>query len=146
MQLEATAMEKPVWVTKAEEIARQAHASQKRQDGSPYIAHPAAVAQAAAEYGPAAEAAAWLHDVLEDNQEWTAKRLVDEGIPPTVVSTVCLLTRGEGESYLGYLLAIKTSPEAKRIKLADLEHNLSDLKRGSLRDKYLLAKWILENT
>ena len=39
---------------------------------------------------------------------------------------------------------MKEYPLAIRVKLADLEHNLSDLKKGSLRDKYQLTQHILE--
>lgn len=61
------------------------------------------------------------------------------------VDAIELLTKPEGEdvSYFGYLVKIKTSGIARLVKLADLEHNLSDLKPGKLRDKYLLAQYFL---
>jgi len=34
---------------------------------------------------------------------------------------------------------------ATAIKIADLTHNMCDLREGSLKDKYRLTKYILEN-
>ena len=51
------------------ELARKAHAKQKRKTGEPYILHPIAVATIAAEelmLGVNPVVAAFLHDVVED--------------------------------------------------------------------------------
>jgi GTP pyrophosphokinase len=55
-------------IERAYQVAAQAHASQKRQSGEPYITHPLAVAQILADLGlgPRAIAAALLHDTVED--------------------------------------------------------------------------------
>ncbi|MDD5055993.1 MAG: HD domain-containing protein, partial [Candidatus Peribacteraceae bacterium] len=55
-------------VRRAFEFAAQAHAMEKRQDGTPYILHPLAVAVTLAEWGADRDTiiAALLHDVLED--------------------------------------------------------------------------------
>lgn len=55
-------------IHKAYEAAREAHASQFRKSGEPYITHPLAVAHILAGYGLDAEtvAAAILHDTVED--------------------------------------------------------------------------------
>ena len=53
----------------AYEMAREAHASQKRKTGEPYILHPIAVADIAAEelmLGANPVIACFLHDVVED--------------------------------------------------------------------------------
>lgn len=101
------------------------------------------------EFDPAydeAGAIAAVHDSLEDTPT-TLDDLRNIGMPPRVIKGVLLLTKFPNIEYLDYILNIKRSSIhdlAKFVKLADLTHNLSDLKRGSLRDKYLMAKWILE--
>ena len=66
-------------VIRAEGIARAAHDGQVDKAGMPYAEHPARVAARCAP-DPAAMAAGWLHDVLEDT-EVTAQTLVAHGIP-----------------------------------------------------------------
>lgn len=57
-------------IYKAIDLAKEAHKTQKRKDGSPYIEHPARVVHLLClhEY-PTDEmiAAAWLHDLIEDS-------------------------------------------------------------------------------
>ena len=53
----------------AYELAVEAHSTQRRKSGEPYILHPIAVARICAEeigLGPTAIVAALLHDVVED--------------------------------------------------------------------------------
>lgn len=64
---------------RAETLARAAHAGQVDKAGAPYAAHPARVAAAVAG-DPLAEAAAWLHDVIEDTGT-TLADLRAEGFP-----------------------------------------------------------------
>ena len=52
-------------VGRAEALARSAHAGQVDKAGAPYAQHPERVA-AAVTGDPQAQAAAWLHDVVED--------------------------------------------------------------------------------
>jgi (p)ppGpp synthase/HD superfamily hydrolase len=112
-------------VSLAREIATEAHEGQFRRDGvTPYITHPAAVASRVA--GDAvAEAAAWLHDVIEDTSV-TAGELAARGIPAEVIEIVCLLTLSGDTGYESYLAAIAAHPVAKRVKIADMLTNLSD--------------------
>ncbi len=127
----------------AKEIAREVHKGQKRPIGNKdYITHPEAVANSLDGYE--LKIVAWLHDVLEDSDLWHHD-LTDKGIQLDLVQAVINLTRNKGQDYKDYILQIKYSPEIViKVKIADLKHNLSDLKKGSLRDKYLLALHILE--
>lgn len=63
------------------------------------------------------------------------------------VDAVALLTKpeGEGVSYFDYLTKIKKSGLATIVKVSDIEHNLSDLPPGKLRDKYQLAHYYLSH-
>lgn len=144
-------------VAKALEIATKAHDGQKRWSGEPYINHPLAVAALVRHLGPKYEAAALLHDAIEDtayrtdDSAITAQKLLSWGIPDDVVSSVCLLTHAPDESYLTYVLALKTHTIARAVKLADIEHNLNtsdvfmDGYRRLLRTKWQMARWIIEN-
>lgn len=109
----------------AENIARQAHAGQFRRDGvTPCITHPEAiVARLKAKGGTDEElATAWLHDVLED-----AKEPLDfRGLPSCVVTAVCLLTKRVYEEYDSYLATLKSNELARKVKIQDILHNLSD--------------------
>ena len=69
-------------------------------------------------------AVAWLHDVLEDTSV-TKEQLAMAGIPGDVVATVVSLTN-TGEPYDDYLEWIKGIPMARKVKIADMLHNLSD--------------------
>jgi (p)ppGpp synthase/HD superfamily hydrolase len=134
-------MTKEQLVALAESIARIAHKGQTRWSGAPYITHPEAVAAALTQ--PEHKLVAWLHDVLEDCPAWTAERLVAAGIPGFFVDTVVILTHKKDENYFDYIQRISESGMASTVKVADLEHNISDLKPGCRRDKYLLAREVL---
>ena len=128
---------------KCKEIATKAHGDQKRKDKiTPYIVHPIAVAESFPEDALKLRCISALHDVLEDTPV-TAQDLIRAGVPIDVVEIVEILSRKKGQNYLDYLRKIKQHPDAVRVKLADLEHNLSDLEFGTMRDKYLLAREFL---
>jgi (p)ppGpp synthase/HD superfamily hydrolase len=131
-------------VSLCEIIARDAHKDQKRSDGKDYITHPRDVAKSLTGYD--LQCIAWLHDVLEDNLNFTPQVLANRGVPRSIIENVLALTRFKDsrETYLEYLLNLKKFPEARIVKMADIQHNLRDLKSGNLRDKYLLALYILE--
>jgi len=113
------------FVHRAAELARAAHVGQFRRDGvTPYIRHPEAVAARVAG-DPVAEAAAWLHDVLEDT-DTTVENLRDKQIPDEVIACVVALTNKGDIGYERYLDRIKASPVAKKVKIADMLANLSD--------------------
>lgn len=54
------------------------------------------------------------------------------------------LNKHRYESYLEFILAAKRDYYARIVKMADLKHNLSDLAKGSLKQKYELALHILK--
>ena len=134
---------------KAAEICFVAHKDQKRKFkiGLPYAIHPVRVVLLLMLVGCRDEeilSAALLHDVLEDTY-FEREDLEFFGFPKEILDSVEILTKKPEETYLNYILRCSTDKNAKMVKLADLKHNLSDLSYGSMRDKYLLAKYILEN-
>jgi len=125
---------------RAEILARKAHAGQRRWNMQPYIVHPEAVASNFKD--EILKAIAWLHDTLEDTQVTEADL---KEFPMEVIFGVKCLTRKPSENYLDMILRVKASDFVIPVKIADLKHNLLNLKEGSLRDKYLLALYILEH-
>ncbi len=104
----------------AEALARAAHRGQVDKAGRPYAEHPARVAARVRGDG-AREAAAWLHDVVED----TAVTLVElaERFPAEVVAAVDALTKRAGEPAEVYYERVAADPIARQVKLADLADN-----------------------
>ena len=127
----------------AEQIAREAHKGQKRPIGNEdYITHPEFVAKLVGD-DIELQIVAWLHDVLEDSN-LTFKDLLDKGIPHHLACSVDYLTRKKDQNYKNYILGIKEDEIATEVKIADLKHNLLNLKNGNMRDKYILAFYILK--
>jgi (p)ppGpp synthase/HD superfamily hydrolase len=124
----------------AYELAHAYHAGQKRKNGEDYIRHCERVSDAFTD--DQMKAIAVLHDTVEDTD------LTIQGIEsifgPYVANRVFILTHKKCVSYLDYILAIKQDAKATEVKLADLADNLNGA-TGTLRDKYLMAQWILEN-
>lgn len=112
----------------AREIAREAHAGQVDKLGRDYLeAHLAPIAAGAALFessAPRAEAAAWLHDVLEDT-DVTARELADRGVAPDVVSAVESVTRRPGEAYERLIDRACAHPVGRYVKLVDNAWNLA---------------------
>ena len=132
-------------VTKAYIIARAAHYGQFRFDGkTPYITHPERVSTRleANGFGSEYQAVAMLHDVLEDT-EFTAKDLLDRGIPEHIVYAVITLTKEEGIDYGAYLDKVRINELARVVKIADMIDNLSDQPSKKQIIKYATGLLIL---
>jgi len=144
---------------RAEKFAKLAHMNQMRKTlvcPCPYWTHPEAVAKEVQRrmkergiYGTIqinrAVAAAWLHDVIEDT-EYTKENLQDE-FSDEIVDTVVCLTRekDKGENYFDFIQKVDCHNIARIIKICDIEHNMSDLKEGTLKDKYRFALYMLKD-
>jgi len=134
-------------VSMCEKIATHAHRKQTRKfgadKGKPYIVHPARMASEADSY--LEECVCWLHDTIEDTKE-TQFTLEDHGVPDDVIRRVTMLSKIDEETYLDFILRCRRDPIARDVKLLDINDNLQSLKPGSLRDKYLMAIYILNHT
>jgi (p)ppGpp synthase/HD superfamily hydrolase len=141
---------------KALEFATKAHEGQFRKgSGLPYITHPIAVAEIALELKKTKDKWEWvdedilyvgalLHDTVED-VDWVTLEMIKEEFGIQAYWIVQDLTKIEGENYLTAILRAKKYIYSRLIKIADNTHNSSDLKEGTLKDKYRLSKYILEN-
>lgn len=146
----------------AAEYAEQKHRGQKRKDGKPYFTHVEAVANIVAmdwftlipreaqdnwnKCKDQVVAAAYLHDVIEDCNV-TKQDLLDAGISVMTAEIVDALSKRPGENYFDFIMRIHDGGPFRAgmvaVKLADLQHNMSDLNEGSLKDKYRLSQYIL---
>ena len=136
-------------INKAIDITFSAHKDQKDKAGRPYFMHPVIVAsQMDSEYEICA---ALLHDVVEDS-DFAIEELERE-FPREVTDAVRVLTHDKHMDYLDYVREIKKNPIARKVKLADLNHNLDitriednpKLLEGFMRrrEKYEKAREIL---
>jgi GTP pyrophosphokinase len=122
----------------AYDIAAQAHGTQRRDNGDPYITHPLAVARILGDYhlDTASIATALLHDVIED----TAFKISDLEARfgkeiAGLVDGVTKLTRLElqsdrtkqAENFRKLVLAMSRDIRVLLVKLADRLHNMRTL-------------------
>lgn len=124
-------------------IATEAHKGQKRKFGNDdYIVHPLRVADKFEDLFM--KCIAVMHDVMEDNREYTVQKLQELLVPDIIISKVSLLSHlDKEEPYLDYFMRAISDLVTMRIKLQDLNDNLRNIPKGSLRDKYQLARVII---
>lgn len=124
-------------------LATVAHKGQTRWGGEPYITHPEAVANAVKKYNDEKTVCvAWLHDVVEDTNVTIEEIFKEFG--NEIGNGVLAITKTKDQSYLDYIRQVSRNVHATRVKIADIEHNLQSLKKGSMKDKYELALYMLK--
>ena len=124
-------------------LATKMHEGQKRKYSDyDYIIHPIAVANRFKDESH--KIVAILHDTIEDTT-LTIDDLIKYGLSSNIVEAIDILTKKDGQDYLDYLILVKTNKLARRIKIEDLKHNLSDLKDGCQRSKYNISLYILKH-
>ena len=124
----------------AYDYAAELHEGQFRQSGEPYISHPVAVAQIAANLGLDSDSicAALLHDTVEDCAEKTDLREIEKRFGADVALIVDGLTKivtlqvedkeeGHIETLRKMLLAMSRDVRVIFIKLCDRLHNMRTL-------------------
>ena len=89
--------------------------------GAPYILHPVFVADQMDTEDETI--VALLHDVVEDTPI-TLDDLRDKGYSDEIVVAIDALTRRTGETYSAYIERLSNNKLARRVKIADLRHNL----------------------
>ena len=128
-------------------LSLEAHKDMRRKSGEPYIYHPIAVAQIAAEeigLGPTSIVAALLHDVVEDTD--TTLEDIERQFGKTIAKIIDGLTKISGvfdqtsslqaENFRKMLLTLSDDVRVILIKLADRLHNMRTLD-SMPRDKQL---------
>ncbi|MEU6209834.1 HD domain-containing protein [Streptomyces sp. NPDC047023] len=135
----------PLTLLEVEALARGAHEGQTDKSGRPYAEHLAAVAEGVRVRGgsPEQQAAAWLHDAIED-EALSPAWLETAALPQTVKDMVLAVTKRSGEPLEQYTARILATPGALLVKEADLAHNTDPVRLSELdaatRDR-LTAKY-----
>ena len=108
---------------KAMKLILKAHKGQVDKGGYPYVYHPIHLAEQMKDESTCL--VALLHDVLEDCPDYTMERVTREvGLEKEEQNALALLTHDESVPYLDYVKALSTNPIARKVKIADLQHNL----------------------
>jgi len=111
-------------VMMAEKFAEMKHRGQVDKAGVPYIEHPRAVAGKV--LGEKEKVVAWLHDTVEDTGATIDE--IRDLFGDEIADAVRVITHERGVPYLEYIKGIRGNELARKVKLADLEHNM-DLTR-----------------
>lgn len=142
-------------VEHAFKVAKDAHSSQKRSSGEPYITHPVAVASLLADMRLDHETlmAALLHDVIEDTE------IKEEELAEMFGSTVASLVEGvskldklqfnskeeaQAENYRKMIMAMTQDIRVILIKLADRTHNMRTIQHLRPDKRRRIARETLE--
>lgn len=116
---------------KAMIIAYEAHKNQVDKSGVPYIYHPIHVAE---QMNTENECIiALLHDVVEDTNV-TFKQL-EEVFSKEIIDILKLLTKKKEIDYYEYINKVKENTVARKVKIADIEHNLDRSRLDIITDK-----------
>jgi guanosine-3',5'-bis(diphosphate) 3'-pyrophosphohydrolase len=140
---------------RAYHFSREAHCSQKRSEGSPYIKHPLEVASILAEMrmDPASISAGLLHDTIEDTgttiediREIFGKEIAFIVKALTKLSKVEFRTKKEAqaENFRKMLLAMSEDVRVILIKFADRLHNMRTLEHLPESKRQRIAAETLE--
>lgn len=108
------------------EFVKKAFEEKKDKGGRPYIEHLLFVANKMETEEE--KIVALLHDIVEDIEGITLDTLRQMGYSEKIVKAVDAMTKRKGEDYEDYLKRVKQNPIARKVKLADIKHNM-DLSR-----------------
>jgi (p)ppGpp synthase/HD superfamily hydrolase len=114
-------------------FALAAHTGHTDKYGRPYILHPLhLMSQMETDEE---RMTAVLHDVVEDTER-TLADIEALGVSESVVAAVALLTHDKEQTpYLEYVRALKPNPLARKVKLADLRHNMDIRRMNAVTEK-----------
>lgn len=122
----------------AMKIAYEAHLGQVDKAGVPYIMHPIHLAEQCED--ETTTIIALLHDVVEDNKDYTFEKLEELGFGKREIDALKLLTHEKGVPYMDYVEKIKENKDATKVKLLDLEHNLDETRFDEEERQAMLEK------
>ena len=138
----------PETLSKAYDFAVKAHEKQKRDEGSPYIIHPVAVANILTDLklDSATIATGLLHDTIEDThatyktiEEEFGKEVADlvDGVTKISEFENQAIANSKAENFRKLILATSKDIRVLLVKLADRLHNMRTIKFVSDNDKQI---------
>jgi len=114
-------------------IAEKAFEKKKDLSGNPYMEHLETVASGFPDNSEQ-KTVAILHDLLEDCPEWNEKSL-RALFYDSIVNSIVALTKNDDELYTDYIHRVWKDNTAKRVKIADLKHNMDITRLNKITDK-----------
>lgn len=110
-------------------ISFEAHKDDSDKGGYPYVYHPFYLA--AKFNDESSVCVALLHDVIEDHGDrFSFQSLKDDGFNDEIIDALKLLTHKKGVDYMEYVKDIADNPIARKVKMADLRHNMDSSRIG----------------
>lgn len=109
-------------VRTAIQLAFMFHDGQRDKGDYPYICHPLHVAEQMDD--EESTVVAILHDVVEDTTCTLAH--LSYFFPQSILDAIDAITRREDEEYFDYIHRVAENEIAKKVKIADLHHNLDE--------------------
>ncbi len=145
----------PETLSKAYDFALKAHEKQKRDEGSPYIIHPIAVADILTELklDSATIATGLLHDTIEDThatyntiESEFGKEVADlvDGVTKISVFENQAISNSKAENFRKLILATSKDIRVLLVKLADRLHNMRTIKVVEKQKQIRKAKETME--
>ena len=124
----------------------------KDKGGKPYILHCLWVMNQMDHDDPELMTIAVGHDLLEDKPHWTIDRLRQMKFSERVLTGLDILNHRKEDDYLtAYIPKIRSNPDTRKVKRADLRHNSCLTRLKGLREKdfkrmekYAIAYQMLE--
>lgn len=118
-------------INKIMQMVYDLHNGQQDKSGVPYIYH---VIHVAEQMNMEDETiVALLHDTLEDTN--LNPNIIKDNCGEHILEAVKLLTHKKNEPYFDYIRRIKDSPLARKVKIADLKHNMDLTRIANPSDK-----------
>lgn len=124
-------------------LCATAHQNQFDKGGYPYALHPLKVMHYLKTDDMELMCIAVLHDVVEDTKVTFSDLKHFHGMSDRVIAGIRALTKMPGQTHEEYLEGIKANPDAIKVKMCDLRHNMDirRLKGVSEKDTARLAKY-----
>lgn len=127
---------------RALQLALSIHAGQTDRAGRPYILHPLTLMMQMDTDDERITAV--LHDTIEDSDTTINQLQQKLNLPPHIAEAVDLLSHDKTEmDYDSYVKRLAANPLARKVKLADLRHNMDLTRLDEIDDKVMprLAKY-----
>ena len=118
-------------INKIMQLVYDLHNGQQDKSGVPYIYH---VIHVAEQMNTEDETiVALLHDTLEDTE--VDPNIIKDNCGEHILEAVKLLTHKKNEPYFDYIMRLKDNPLARKVKMADLKHNMDLTRIANPSDK-----------
>jgi (p)ppGpp synthase/HD superfamily hydrolase len=115
-------------------LALEIHAGQTDKAGRPYILHPLTLMMQMDTDDERITAV--LHDTIEDSGMTINQLQQKLNLPAHIAEAIDLLSHDKNEmDYDSYIERLRSNSLARKVKLADLRHNMDPLRLDQIRDK-----------